>query len=156
MAWNTERLWERQNGESGKAYEAFTVYRNMGAARTVSGVARQLHKSRALVDRWKRQWDWAERARAYDRELERAAYEEALQAVREMSRRHIDVAVQMQDKALEALSSLSTDKMRPKDIVSMVHEGVRIERDSRAQIVEAAAPKDDGADGFPFDGTEDL
>ena len=78
MAWNTERLWERQDGESGKAYEAFGVYRDMGATRTVSAVARQLRKSRALIDRWKRQWHWAERARAYDRELERAAHEEAL------------------------------------------------------------------------------
>ena len=87
MAWNTERLWERQNDESGKAYEAFGVYRDMGAARTVSAVARQLRKSRALIDRWKRQWNWEERARAYDRELERAAYEEAVKAMREMSRR---------------------------------------------------------------------
>ena len=139
MAWNTERAWERQDGESGKAYEAFLAYRDMGAAR-------RLGKSRALIDRWRRQWNWEERARAYDKELDRAAYEEALQAVREMSRRHIDMARQMQDKALEALSSLEPDAIRPKDIVAMAHEGVRIERDSRAQIVEDMMPKDDAED----------
>lgn len=156
MAWNTERLWERRDGESGKAYEAFSVYRDMGASRTVSGVARQLNKSRALIDRWKRQWDWPERVRAYDRELERAAHEEALKAVREMSRRHIDMAMRMQDKALEALSSLEADAIRPKDIVAMAHEGVKIERDSRVRIVEDTTPRDDDGDGLPFDCTEEL
>lgn len=146
MAWNTERAWERQDGESGKAYEAFLAYRDMGAARTLSGAARRLGKSRALIDRWRRQWNWEERARAYDKELDRAAYEEALKAVREMSRRHIDMARQMQDKALEALSSLEPDAIRPKDIVAMAHEGVKIERDSRAQIVEDAMPKEDDAE----------
>ena len=63
-----------------------------------------------------------------------------------MSRRHIDMARQMQDKALEALSSLEPDAIRPKDIVAMAHEGVKIERDSRAQIVEDMMPKDDAED----------
>ena len=154
MAWNTERLWERQDGESGKAYEAFAVYRDMGATRTVSAVARQLRKSRALVDRWRRQWNWAERVRDYDRELERAAHEEALKAVREMSRRHIGMAVRMQTKALEALNGLNTKKMRPKDVVALIHEGTKLERDSRAQIVEDTAPQGDG-DAFTFDDTGD-
>ena len=155
MAWNTERLWERQDGESGKAYEAFSVYRDMGAARSVSAVARQLRKSRALIDRWKRQWDWEERARAYDRELERAAYEEAVKAMREMSRRHIGMGVRMQTKALEGLSKLNPGKMRTKDIVALLHEGTKLERDSRARIVEDAAPQDDGEDDFPFGDIED-
>lgn len=156
MAWDTERAWERQDGESGKAYEAFAVYRDMGAARTLSGAARQLGKSRALIDRWRRQWNWEERVRAYDRELERAAHEEALKAVREMSRHHIDMALQMQTKALEGLTNLNAKKMRTKDVVALIHEGTKLERDSRAQIVEDTTPKDDDADGFSFDDTEDL
>lgn len=153
MRWS-EKPWERQDGESGKAYEAFAAYRDMGTGRTVSGAARQLRKSRTLLDRWNRQWKWDERVRAYDKELERAAHEEALQAVREMSRRHIDMAVQMQNKALEALSSLEPDAMRPKDIVAMAHEGVKIERNALTQILEDTVPKDDDAEEFPFD-TED-
>ena len=147
MAW----LWERQDGESGKAYEAFAVYRDMGAGRTVSAVARQLRKSRALIDRWKRQWNWEERARAYDRELERAAYEEAVKAMREMLRRHIGMGVRMQTKALEGLSKLNPAKMRTKDVVALLHEGTKLERDSRARIVEDAAPQD----GDEYDFTED-
>ena len=150
-----EKLWERREGESGKAYEAFTVYRDMGAGRTVSGAARQLGKSRALLDRWRRQWDWPERVRAYDKELERAAYEEALQAVREMSRRHVGIAVKLQTKGLEGLTNLNVKKMRTKDVVALIHEGTKLERDSRAQIVEETAPKDDDAEETLFGGAED-
>lgn len=139
----SENLWGRQEGESGKAYEAFGVYRDMGAGRTVSAVARQLRKSRALIDRWKRQWNWAERARAYDRELERAAHEEALKAVREMSRRHIGMALRMQTKAMEGLRELKPGKMRTKDVVALLHEGTKLERDSRARMVEDTEPRDD-------------
>ena len=110
-----------------------------------------MRKSRTLVDRWKRQWNWAERVRAYDRELERAAHEEALKAVREMSRRHIGIGVRMQSVAIEALGNVSTKKMRPKDIVALIHEGAKLERDSRAQIVEDSIPKDDDADAFTED-----
>ena len=156
MAWNTERPWERQDGESGKAYEAFSVYRDMGAGRTVSGAARQLRKSRTLIDRWKRQWNWAERVRAYDRELERAAHEEAVKAVREMSRRHIGIAVRMQSVAVEALGRIDKKKMRPKDVVALIHEGAKLERDSRAQIVEDTIPKDDDAEEFLFVEDDDL
>lgn len=152
MSWS-ENPWERQEGESGKAYEAFAAYRDMGAARTVSAVARQLRKSRALVDRWKRRWNWAERVRAYDRELERAAHEEALQAVREMSRRHIGMAVRMQSKGLEGLTALKPGKMRTKDVVALIHEGTRLERDSRARIVEDTAPRD--GDEYEYDFPED-
>ena len=152
MRWS-DNPWERQEGEGGKAYEAFAVYRDMGAGRTVSGVARQLRKSRTLVDRWKRQWNWAERVRAYDRELEHAAHEEALKAVREMSRRHIGIGVRMQSVAIEALGNISTKKMRPKDVVALIHEGTKLERDSRARIVEDTVPRDD-EDAFAFDDTE--
>ena len=154
MSWS-DKPWERQEGESGKAYEAFAVYRDMGAGRTVSGAARQLRKSRALIDRWKRQWGWAERVRAYDRELDRAAHEEALKAVREMSRRHIGVAIRLQSKGMEGLTNLNVKKMRTKDVVALIHEGVKIERDSRARIVEDTAPQDDDAEEFSFE-NEDL
>ncbi|GAA4090773.1 hypothetical protein GCM10022233_87630 [Streptomyces shaanxiensis] len=40
------------------AFKASAVYRNLGTARSVTKVARELDKSRALVGRWSRQSRW--------------------------------------------------------------------------------------------------
>ena len=65
----TDKPWERQKGESEKAFEAFVTYRDMGEKRTLTAVAEKLQKSGTLIRRWKSTWDWAERVRAYDNEL---------------------------------------------------------------------------------------
>lgn len=43
--------WERQEGESAKAFEAFTIYAGLGADRSLRAVAQQLGKSKTLMDR---------------------------------------------------------------------------------------------------------
>ena len=70
----TDKPWERQKGESEKAFEAFVTYRDMGEKRTLTAVAEKLQKSGTLIRRWKSTWDWAERVRAYDNELEKEAH----------------------------------------------------------------------------------
>ena len=100
-----DRPWERQNGEGEKAFAAFVIYRDMGRERTVTAVAKQLSKSRQLVERWKERWNWQERVRAYDNELEKEAKAAAVKATREMAERHIRIAMQLQKKALEALQN---------------------------------------------------
>lgn len=58
--------WERQEGESSKAYAAFSVYRDQGEHRTVRTVAEALSKSEAIIKRWSSMHNWVERARAWD------------------------------------------------------------------------------------------
>ncbi len=60
------RAFERQPGESAKAFEAWQVYRDTGSERSVSEVARQLAKSRQLVDRWAQRHDWHGRVQAFE------------------------------------------------------------------------------------------
>lgn len=57
--------WERQHGETGKAYMAFVEYRD--SDRNLSGVARKLGKSRQLLVGWQGKHRWSERADAWDR-----------------------------------------------------------------------------------------
>ena len=51
--WTDNKPWERQKGESEKAFEAFAAYRDLGEKRTISAVVKKLQKSRSLFDRWK-------------------------------------------------------------------------------------------------------
>lgn len=131
MAKWTDKPWERQKGESEKAYEAFAAYRDMGPERTVAAVVERLQKSRSLLDRWKERWDWKERVRAYDNELEKEARAKAVKDRKAMTKRHISIAMQLQKKALEALEDLSVEDMSPKDIKEYIKMATDLERLNR-------------------------
>lgn len=113
----TDKPWERQKGESAQAYEAFVTYRDMGSDRSIRAVGQRLDKSRTQIGKWSSAWNWQERVRAYDNELEKEARAKAVKDRKAMTERHIGIAMQLQKKALEALSSLSVEDMSPKDII---------------------------------------
>jgi hypothetical protein len=64
------RAYERQFGETAKAYDAFALYRDMGSSRSTERVAKELGKSWGLIQRWCTRHDWVERVRAYEDWLE--------------------------------------------------------------------------------------
>jgi len=87
-----ELPWERQPGETPKAWEAFTVYRDLGPSRSLRAAGQQLGKSTVVCEKWSARWDWVNRCREWDRHtdgLRRAAQVEAIET---MSRRHADQA----------------------------------------------------------------
>lgn len=127
----TDKPWERQKGESAQAYEAFTTYRDMGAERSQQAVSKKLSKSRQLIGRWSSAWNWQERVRAYDNELEKEARAKAVKDRKAMTERHIGIAMQVQKKALEALASLSVEDMSPKDIKEYIKMATDLERLNR-------------------------
>lgn len=126
-------LWARQQNESEKAFEAFAIYRDLGLSRTVTEVVKRLSKSRHLIARWKSLYNWDERALAYDNELEKQGMKEAAKRVREMTRRHIDLALRLQNKAIEALEALSPDDMQAKDVLAFLKESTGLERMNRIE-----------------------
>lgn len=127
----TDKPWERQKGESAQAYEAFVTYRDMGSERSLQAVSQRLSKSIPLIKRWSREKKWVERVRAYDNELEKEARAKAVKDRKAMTERHIGIAMQLQKKALEALSSLSVEDMSPKDIKEYIKMATDLERLNR-------------------------
>ena len=109
---NSTAPWERQKGESEKAYEAFSLYLKLGAERTISAVVKELKKSRSLIDRWKDRWDWEERVREYDNDTERKAKKEA-------------------EKGLREMYMLDVEAMSPKDIKEYIKIATDLERLNR-------------------------
>lgn len=99
--------WERQKGETPQAFEAFSIYRDMGSSRSTAKVGRKLGKSKNLMDRWSSRWEWVERARAYDNDLERQERAEAAKDLKEARKRQRKTGYFMQKKATEALDRLS-------------------------------------------------
>ena len=143
MPKTTDKPWERQKGESEKAFEAFAAYRDMGEKRTFTAVAEKLHKSYTLIRRWKNSWNWDERVREYDNDLEKQARAQAIKDRKDMTIRHIQIAMQLQKKALAALKELSVEDMSPKDIKEYIKMATDLERLNRE-------PTEDERDGVVY------
>ena len=91
-----ERLWERQQGESPKAFDAFECYRTLGPERSLQA-AWEKHYTRpgtlrertgkgrkeagevvGYFRRWYKRWQWAQRAAAWDEEVAAMARDQEL------------------------------------------------------------------------------
>ena len=127
--------WNRQKDESEQAYAAFLIYRDMGANRSTEKVRQECGKNKRLIERWSSRWKWVERCRAWDNQLQEAAYAQAVKRVREMSNRHTKTALKMQVEAVEALKRMDPKDINPKNIVAFIREGTNLERESRKILI---------------------
>lgn len=128
------KIWEPLEGESSKAYEAFSIYRDMGIQRGIRKVAQELGKSETLMSRWSSQYNWVERAAAWDAEQDRIMREEQVQSIKKMRKQHADLAYSMLIKAAKALKRLPEDEIKASDISRMVETASKLERISRGDV----------------------
>lgn len=141
--------WERQEGETPKAWEAFVVYRDLGSSRSLRGVANHLSKGMSLISRWSSRWNWVERAAAWDADTDRASREAQLEAITKMAQRHANLA----QSSLIGIGMAVTEYLRrvrdkdilkelsDKDLISMMLAGMR--------LVEGMARVEKSARGVP-------
>lgn len=128
----THQVYDRQAGESDKAFEAFVLYRDIGASRSLDTVAQKLAKSLPLIKRWSAQYGWVERVSAYDDYLDAQARKkfeaDTIKRKVDMLRRHALTGKILQQKGVDYLSSKGVD--RSSDAVAAIKAGVTIERQS--------------------------
>ncbi len=127
----SENSWERQPGESAKAFEAFDLYCKMGSERSLGKVGQKLGKSATLIERWSSRWNWVKRSRDYDNEIKRQELQAEKKAYQTMRKRQIGMAIQFQKKAFDALQKLPIEAMTPKDIKEFMKLGAELERLNR-------------------------
>lgn len=132
--------WERQDGESEKAYQAFCKYLDMGEKRSIRAVAQQLGKSATLMARWSSTWHWPDRVAEYEADLRRQVYKKAQNDVEKMAKRHINIALKMQEKALAALNATKPEYIQVRDMITLLREATKLERDSRVDVETRTAP----------------
>lgn len=142
-------LWERQDNEGGKAYEAFCVYRDMGLDRTTRKVAAVLSKSEQLIRRWSAAHEWVKRAGAWDAEQDRIARIQQTKEIQAMRKRQRKTAERMQDIGAEMLEKLQekvqlTGRVQLGDVVSLLKIGMEQERICRGDVGEVIEERDGG------------
>lgn len=102
--------FEQQPRESDKAFAAFKTYLELGAQRSLATVAEKLGKSKTMMERWSRRFDWPARVQAHGAHLagvEREAIESlALEKAVDWSKVHeaVKVAEWQRHKKLIALA----------------------------------------------------
>jgi hypothetical protein len=137
--------WDRQSGESSKAYAHFCLYRDMGVSRSIrqmpsvsgcTSVVRQLN-------RWSSRWRWVERCQKYDDYLE---YQDRLRQEKErrqMRERHAKMAVLGQSIAVKGLENLlakvqgGDQAVAPGDLTRLLDTSVKVERQSRGESTDS-------------------
>lgn len=109
------RPWDRQPGESSKAYAAFQTYLELGENRSLQAVSGELSKSVPLMKRWGAQWGWVERARAWDSMPGRKTEEAYEDMAREIAAQHSRLATKLAarlEKNLDMLPEGADPSMR--------------------------------------------
>ena len=100
--------FEQQPRESDKAFAAFSVYLNLGPQRSLSLAAKQLGKSKTLMEEWSRKFEWQVRVKAYAAHLaetERLAIERlAVEKAVEWHRLHEPVKREAWQEAVDTIA----------------------------------------------------
>ena len=130
--------WERQAGESVKAFEAFAIYRDMGVERSLRKVAQRLNKSVTQIAEWSSNKNWVERVAAWDAEQEQT------KAIKAMRNRHAGMAKAMIVKAGRALQRIPDEEIKASDISRMIEVASKLERISRGDVGEVIEERDGG------------
>lgn len=82
-------IWEKQSGETAREYEYFSVYRDMGAERSVAKVARERRKTVQHLGSISKKRNWVARCRAYDDYRAKKVLQEKEKVREDMSKRHL-------------------------------------------------------------------
>lgn len=141
---NTPDAWERQPGETTRAYEAFTLYRDMGADRALRKVVQALNKNLTTIAEWSTKYEWVKRAAEWDAEQDRIARNAQIEEIKKMRKRHAEVANSMIIKAARALNRMKEEDIRPADISRFIEVASKLERLSRGDTSEVIEERDGG------------
>lgn len=131
-------VWERQPGETSRAYSYFVKYRDLGPERSMDKLRKYLgvKVSQTRLEQLSVKHNWVERARAYDDYIERRKREEKEKAILEMAERHARIAVAFQQKIVERLRELDPDQLSPSDLAKWLDVATKLERLSRGEPTE--------------------
>lgn len=101
-----KKEWEKKDTETGKAYEGFRIYRDMGPARSLSAASEKVGKSLRLFKRWSTVHGWVKRAEAYDGYMEQKSRDVVETKLEDVNRAHLDMAKSARESVMVPLNAL--------------------------------------------------
>jgi hypothetical protein len=131
----TAPIWERQKGETTKAYAAFCAYRDYGLDRSIQKVVKKYIEkpwSMPLLLRWSAKHNWIQRCVAFDSYMDKERQKEYLAQTLEISRRQAQGARRIQEIALVRLSQLDPSTLSNQDLLRYLEAGMKMEKEALA------------------------
>ena len=113
------KVWERQEGETEKAYSAFKIYLEM-PERSIPKMYQKGHFSPSSIKKWARKYDWKSRAAAYDSSIFDSVRKANINSLKVSIQRKNNIASKLEEKALTALESLNLSRISGRTIVEML------------------------------------
>lgn len=114
--------WTQLVNESPIAFEAFTVYRDLGSARSLAKACEKLDRPEGYVrqlETWSSDFNWVSRAKAYDAHLDDIARRERERKWKDRASSHLEDEWQARDvllKHAKAMLELPLTDYRASDI----------------------------------------
>lgn len=139
--------WERQEKESDPAWEAFTVYRDMGAERSLAKTGQHLGKSTVLMEGWSVKHGWVRRAAAWDMEQDRLWRESLVAERRKMAERQARIGAMAEGKIAQFIVELDPRTLTASEAARWLEVASRLQHQVLGvpQRVEVSGP-----DGGPM------
>ena len=146
-----EHPWERQPEETDSAWGAFAAYRDLGPnERSLAKTGLKIGKPRRNLEAWCSAWDWVARCAAYDSWLDRQGKLIELAEVRDMRKRHVQMAMSLQGAAALALNKIIAAErsqvkqadgtmapgpltLKPNEVKELADLGTKLERLTRGE-----------------------
>lgn len=127
--------WDRMPGEPALWHARFEAYRLLGPARTLEGVWKAEKGANRSNGRapgsWYEQasrWRWRMRAEAWDAHERPRLQAERLALLQQSQKRHLEMALLQQAKALAALEAIEPLSLTPDQALRLLLAGIELER----------------------------
>jgi hypothetical protein len=137
--------WERQAAESEEAWLAFRCYRDMPPDERM--LRRSANRETAVLSKWNRDHNWADRVKAYDAHFDALSVEERRRIYKrkaeELAIDHMIVLADMRDLATREFAKFNqvsreteVETMKPRDVIRLAETVVKLDRLVRGETTE--------------------
>jgi hypothetical protein len=107
-----QHCWQRQPGETPKAFGAFVIYRNLDPKeRSLKKVVWECNRSVSLIGRWSSQWGWVERAAEWDDYQEMRRLEARIEAKQRLDEEELRIIRAARMQVIKALTSMNPEQL---------------------------------------------
>ena len=126
------KIWDRQRGETDKAFAAWLLYRDLPAPRAVdlsaTAAGAAISARRPTWIGWARRFAWRERAAGWDAEVDRSVLDRTVNTRVERMEAWAGVLDEARALVVQRLATMSADELTPADLPRYIQACARLEQ----------------------------